>query len=135
MKLARRAGFSWMLIIVAESLHGALRDLFIAPHIGDRHARQLGVLMGSVIIFAIAWLTARWLDARTRGAQLGVGICWVVLTVIFEFALARALGWSWPRILSDYNPAQGGLMMFGLAFMAVAPMLAARVRTPVARMD
>ena len=127
-KLARRAMLAWMLIILAETAHGSLRELFIAPRLGDLRARQLGLLVGSVIVFAIALLTARWLGARTRRARLGVGFAWVILTVIFEFALGRALGYGWERILSDYNPARGGLMLFGLAFMAVAPLLAARLR-------
>ena len=131
MKLARRATLAWMLIILAETLHGALREIFIAPQIGDLRARQLGVFIGSVIIFAIACLMVRWLGARTRGEHLAVGVGWVVLTVLFEFALGRALGASWERIFSDYNPARGGFMALGLAFMAVAPLLAARLRNPI----
>jgi hypothetical protein len=129
--LARRALLTWMFIILAETLHGALRDVFIAPHIGDLRARQLGVLVGSALIFAITWLCVRWIGARSRGALLGIGLGWVVLTVIFEFALGRALGASWDRIFSDYNPARGGFMILGLAFMAVAPLLAARMRGAV----
>ncbi len=131
--LARRAVLCWMLIILAETLHGAVREIFIAPHLGDWRARQLGVFAGCILVFAIAWLTARWLGALTRKAQLGVGLSWVVMTVIFEFALGRAIGASWDRILSDYNPARGGLMLLGLAFMAIAPMLAARLRGPASR--
>jgi hypothetical protein len=133
--LARRATLTWMLIILAETLHGAIRTVFIAPHIGDLRARQWGVLVGSGIIFAIAWLCIRWIGARSRGALLGVGLGWVVLTVIFEVALGRALGASWDRILSDYNPARGGFMMLGVAFMAVAPLLAARTRNTVSRTE
>jgi len=125
-KLARRATLTWMLIILAESLHGVIRNVFIAPHIGDLHARQLGVLVGSGIVFLIGWLTARWMGAGTRSAQLGVGLYWMLLTVIFEFALGRALGATWDRILSDYNPARGGFMLLGLAFMALTPMLTAK---------
>ena len=130
MKIARRATLAWMLIILAETVHGAIREIFVAPHIGELRARQLGVLVGSAIVFAIAWLTARWMGARSRGTQLAVGVAWVVLTVIFEIALGRALGASWDRIFSDYNPARGGFMILGLAFMAFAPLLAARMRVP-----
>jgi hypothetical protein len=37
---------------------------------------------------------------------------------------------SWERILSDYNPARGGFMVLGLAFMFFAPRLAAKLRRP-----
>jgi hypothetical protein len=64
-----------------------------------------------------------------------VGASWIILTVIFELALGRAIGLSWDRIFSDYNPARGGFMLLGLAFMGIAPMLAARLRKPGSRKD
>ena len=118
----------WALIMLAESGHGAIREVFIAPVIGDLAARQLGVFIGCGIIFAIAWLTARWMGARTRRAQWQAGALWVVLTLAFEIVLGRMLGLSWVRILSDYNFARGGLMIFGLAFMLAAPRLAWALR-------
>ena len=60
----RRAALVWMLIMLAETGHGVIRELFIAPVIGGLRARQLGVFVGCVIIFVIAWLTARWMGAR-----------------------------------------------------------------------
>jgi hypothetical protein len=38
-----RAIAVWMLIMLAESVHGIIRQLFIAPAIGDMPARQAGV--------------------------------------------------------------------------------------------
>ena len=123
-----RASLTWMLIILAETVHGMVREIFIAPVLGDQRARQLGVWVGCVLIFIIAWLTARWVGARSRRTQFAVGGLWVVLTLIFELALGRALGASWERILDDYNPARGGFMILGMAFMFLAPMLAAKWR-------
>jgi hypothetical protein len=117
-----------MLIILAETLHGIARQIFLAPVLGDLRARQWGVPVGCLIIFLIALLTTRWIGADTRAAQLRVGIFWAVLTLLFEVILGRALGLDWDRILSDYNPARGGFMMLGLAFMLVAPLLAAKLR-------
>ena len=125
----RRALLVWMLIVLAETAHGMVRELFIAPAIGDLRARQLGVFIGSVLVIAIAWFTARWLDARTRGVQLMIGALWVVLTLIFEILLGRAIGASWERIASDFNPARGGFMLAGLAVLFFAPRIAARLRS------
>jgi hypothetical protein len=123
-----RASIVWMLIALAETLHGMAREIFIAPVLGDLRARQLGVAVGCVLIFAIAWTTAHWMGARSRRTQLQVGALWVAMTLAFEFALGRAVGASWSRILEDYNPARGGFMILGLAFLFLAPMLAARLR-------
>jgi hypothetical protein len=123
-----RASLVWMLIMLAETGHGMVREVFIAPVIGGLRARQLGVLVGCIIIFVIAWLTTRWMAAGTRRQQILVGAFWVLLTVIFEFALGRATGTSWTRMLSDYDPTRGGFMLLGLTFMLVTPWLTRRLR-------
>ena len=124
----QRGLLAWMLIILAETAHGMLRELFIAPAIGDLRARQVGVLVGSVIVLAVAWLTARWLDARSRRLQFMVGAQWVALTLSFEILLGRAIGTSWERIASDFNPVRGGFMLAGLAVLFFAPRIAAKLR-------
>ncbi|CDH43643.1 hypothetical protein [Candidatus Contendibacter odensensis] len=118
----------WILIVIAESIHGTIRQLFIAPMIGDMLSRQVGVFVGSAIILLISWLSARWLGAKTLKNQLQVGALWVVLIVVFEVSLGTALGYTRERILSDYNLAQGGLMGLGLLFMLLAPALGAKLR-------
>ena len=118
----------WMLIVLAETVHGAAREMFIAPVLGDLRARQLGVLVGSLIIFAIACGTIRWMRLTSPRAQFQAGAIWVALTAAFEVLLGLAVGASWDRILSDYNPARGGFMVLGLAFMFFAPRLAAKLR-------
>ena len=35
---------------------------------------------------------------------------------------------SWQRIASDYNLLQGGLMPIGLLFLALSPLIAAKIR-------
>jgi hypothetical protein len=126
--MRRRAFMVWLVIILAETLHGILRQLFLTPAVGDLRARQIGVAIGSAIIFVAALAFSRWLGARTLRAQLAVGFAWVVLTVAFELALGSMLGLTRERMLADYDPAAGGFMGLGLLFMLLAPALAARVR-------
>jgi hypothetical protein len=124
-----RALLAWLIIIVAESIHGTLRTLYLAPAIGDLQARQVGVFSGTLIIFLVALAFSRWLGARTRHQLLAVGALWVVLTVSFEIALGRGVfHYDWSRILGDYDLSQGGLMGFGLLAMLFMPLLAARLR-------
>ena len=53
----------------------------------------------------------------------------MVLTILFEIGLGRlVLGLPWDRIAEDYDPARGGFLGVGLLFMAVSPLLAARLR-------
>jgi hypothetical protein len=119
---------AWVLIVMAESAHGIARRLLLEPVVGELAARQIGVLTGSAIIFAIACLCIRWIGARTVGQQFRTGLAWTALMLAFEIAFGTALGYGWQRILSDYDPARGGFLIAGLAFMACAPALAARAR-------
>lgn len=123
-----RAFATWVFIAVAESIHGILRRIFILPVLGDLRAHQVGMLVGCLIIFAVAWFCIRWIDARTFSEQLKVGAFWMVLMAIFEMSLGLAFGYSQERIFADYNVVEGRLMIFGMMFMLFAPALAAKAR-------
>ncbi len=128
-RVVLRAVLVWLVIIAVETAHGVLRTLLLVPLVGDFPARRVSVFTGSLLIFGVAWAYVRWIGAGTRLRLLGVGLLWVVLTVLFEIGLGRyALGLSWERIAEDYDVTRGGLLGFGLLFMAAAPTLAAWLR-------
>jgi hypothetical protein len=121
-----RATLAWMLIMLLETASGIVRNVFIAVAIGDLRARQWGVLVGSLLVLLVTRLVLRWMKAHTTRAQLIVGGYWVALTLALEILLGRQQGLAWSRIFSDYDPAQGGFMLLGLAMMFIAPWLVAR---------
>jgi hypothetical protein len=124
-----RALTVWLLIIVAETVHGVLRGLFLVPVVGDLRARQIGVAIGSLIILAVAAATIRWLGAKTRSELLAVGAVWLALTLAFEFLFGRYVaGASWDRLLSDYDPTRGGFLGLGMLVLALSPLIAAKLR-------
>jgi hypothetical protein len=118
----------WLLIALAETVHGTLRTLFLKPAVGDLASRQIGVFTGSLMIVVIACATIGWIGARTTRSLVGVGLLWVALMLPFEISVGRALGFSWERIASDYVPWQGGYMILGMTVLALAPLIAARLR-------
>lgn len=124
-----RAFLVWLLIIFAESVHGALRQAFLAPLVGDFPARRIAFFVGMLLIFLIAYLFVRWIRAENAKRLFAVGLLWAVLTVLFEFGLGFfVLGYSRERMLEDYDLTRGGLMGFGILFLVLAPALAARLR-------
>ncbi len=118
----------WLVIIAVETVHGILRTLLLVPMMGDFPARQISVFTGSLLIFGVTLLLINWIAAKTTIQLLIVGVLWVTLTVLFEITLGRlVLDLSWDRITEDYNITRGGLLGFGLLFMAVSPLLATRL--------
>jgi hypothetical protein len=130
--LVFRAFTIWLVIIAVETIHGILRGVLLVPLVGDLPARQIGVLIGSLLIFIVAYFCIRWLASRTKLQLFGVGLLWVVLTVLFEIALGRlVLDLPWDRITEDYDFTRGGFLGLGLLFMAVSPILATALRNRI----
>lgn len=119
----------WLVIILAESLHGTARVMLLEPYAGDVRARQIAFFTGMAIILAIAIAFIRWIRATSVSRLLAVGFLWSVLTLSFEILLGRfVLNYSWERILADYDLREGGLMAIGMIFLVFAPLIAAKVR-------
>lgn len=118
----------WLVIIGAETVHGILRQVFIAPIVGDFPARRMAFYSGMLIIFAIAYLFVRWINAANTRELFAVGLLWLILTATFEIGLGYLLGYPRERIFEDYDVRRGGLMGFGMLFLLFAPWAADRLR-------
>jgi hypothetical protein len=89
---------------------------------GETAARHLGFVVGSMLVVGVAWPMSRWL-AGTQAAQLKVAAPWLALLLVFGISVGRARGFSWQRIGAELDPPQGGLMLFALCLVLVAPLL------------
>jgi hypothetical protein len=116
------------LIVVAESINGILRRLYLEPVVGSVQAARIGLLIALGLIFVICLAASRWLGPRSQLGWMQVGLVLVVLMLAFEIGLGRAMGYSWNRILADYDPSRGGLMLLGMIGLLYAPRFAARLR-------
>ena len=126
LSLTLRSFAVWLLIAGAEVVHGILRMQYLRPLVGDLRARQIAIISGSLIILAIAYLTRRFVRAQGSGQLIAVGLFWALLMVSFDLALGRyVIGYSWSRLLQDFDPTRGGFMLAGVAVMVLAPWLVA----------
>jgi hypothetical protein len=124
-----RAIWVWILIIFAEIIHGTLRQLFLAPLVGDFPARRIAFFTGLIIIFAITWFCIKWIEVPDTKSLLGIGAMWVGLTLLFEFGLGFwVLDYSRERMFEDYDIGRGGLMGIGLLFLLFFPLLADKLQ-------
>ncbi len=115
--------------MMVESVHGTVRAKFLVPRIGAFRSGQLGVPVGSGLVFAVTYVSIRWIGTRDTSSLLQLGLLWVILTLIFEFGLGHyVFHRSWRDLGSDYNLANGGLMPIGLLVLTFAPLGAARLR-------
>ncbi len=119
--LGLKSVVAWLFFILAESLNGTVRVLWLEPAVGEAQALPISFAMGTILVMALATLSTPWLLA-SRSQQLGVGALWSGLTFAFELGLGRLIfGYSWPQILADYQLSQGGLMPIGLLLIMISP--------------
>jgi hypothetical protein len=123
-----RAVIVWLLLMAVETVHGVLRNQFLAPLVGDFCARQIGVFIGSALVLGIAVLLIGWIRPGSERSLLGIGAIWLALTLALEFGLGRALGRPWDAMLADYDLTRGGLLSIGMVLLALSPWIAARIR-------
>jgi len=116
------------LIVVAETINGILRRLYLEPVVGSLQAAHIGLVVALALIFVICLATSRWLGLRSKLGWMQVGLVLVVLMLAFEIGLGRAMGYSWDRILADSDPSRGGLMLLGMIGLLYAPRFAAKLR-------
>ncbi len=118
----------WVCFIPAAILNGGLREHVLAGAVGEKWALPLSGIILSACIFLITWLLLpRAVKALSSKDSLRIGICWVFLTIAFEFVSGLAGGSTITELLSAYNPLTGNLWLLVLAATLLSPVMAGRI--------
>ncbi len=124
-----RAIAVWLLIGGGEVLQGILRIKLLNRRVGDHRARQIGVVIGSGYILAVAWASVGWIGVRAIGDGVGVGLLWLALMLALDLGFGRFVFHApWSRIAADFDLRRGGWLGLGMLVLATAPLLAAWAR-------
>jgi hypothetical protein len=112
-------------------VNGVLRDLVYRDRVGDLAAQQLSTASLLALLTLYCWLLERRWPIPTTAAALSIGGTWLVLTVLFEFALGRYVTHeSWSDLLGNYNLAEGRLWALIPLWMALGPAVTRRLHVP-----
>ena len=119
----------WSMIIAAESINGTIRELFLVPAIGQQRARWISFALALGLITSIALYLSGWLRAQSAADYISVGLLWIVLTLAFEVGtIYLASHRPLDRLRLDYDPREGGLMLFGFVFLGTVPWITSMIR-------
>ena len=119
----------WLLFMVSAIVNGTLRVKVIIPFTGEAIGHIISTVLLGAIILAITWYTIAWITPASRQQAIGIGVCWLVLTLAFEFGMGLFIGHlSWPEMLADYNVLKGRVWIAIPLITFLAPWWAAHVR-------
>lgn len=126
--MVRRSVLIWLCIVPVAMINGAVRDLIVAPVLGDPIARAISCLTLAGATFVVAWISIQWIGPTDRVEAWVVGLIWLGLTLAFEFVVGHyVFGTPWEALRADYNVLQGRLWILVLAAALTAPPVMFRV--------
>ena len=126
--IAIKALSIWLIILVLAIANGVLRESVFTPVFGFTSGLLLSGVLLSVMILVVAFVALPWLGAQRRSQLAGIGLFWLLLTLLFEFTFGWAQGKPLPVILEAYIFKDGNLWPIVLLVTAVSPCVAARLR-------
>jgi len=100
-------------------------DRFVCD--GYTSIKYNGALL-SEFMLAVACLLLPWFGARLPVNFVGVGLLWLVLTLVFGYSFGLWQGKSWNIMLEVYTFKGGNIWPIVLAASAFAPFLVAKLR-------
>jgi hypothetical protein len=113
----------------AETLHGIARTRFVVPRIGKERALKLSIVSGTALAFGICYLLVPGVGLSSAFAHLVLGLVWALFMASFDLAMGMLLiKRSLAKALTDFNPATGNLLVFGLAALVLIPAVVAYIR-------
>ena len=124
----------WLCFIPVAILNGGLREYVLVRMIGDKWALPVSGIILSVCIFLITLaLLPRAIKACTSKDCWLTGICWAVMTVVFELAAVAAGSNTAEERLAAYNPLTGNLWLLVLTTTLLSPVITLNVSRQVRR--
>ena len=97
---------------------------------GALRAQQIAIVTGSLLALSVCVALVPPMGLRGRWPLLGLGLILSVFMAGFDMVIARfAMRRPWRLVLRDFDPRQGNLLVFGLAFLLFAPWLAVGLRS------
>jgi hypothetical protein len=123
-------GFAlWLVLLALAVANGALREFVLAPALGATTALVLSGIVLSLAALATAYAALPWFGRLPTARYVAIGIGWLGLTLLFEFAFGR-LGQdkSWTELFDAYTFAGGNPWLVVILVIGAAPFVAAKLR-------
>lgn len=125
-KAMTRGMILWLVIMVAETVHGVLRGAVLSPYLGESQSARIGWPVGVLLVLIISVTGLRWTGLSGNWTLLRLGAVWAAATVAFELLIGLLRGLDGTALLAAINPLTGSIA-YSAIVMLMAPLLAWRM--------
>ena len=120
---------AWFGIVVLGLANATIRQVVYARYVSELAAHQISTLTFAILVGIYAWASSGFLNLPSPGEAIGVGLMWMILTILFEFALGRyVVGDPWGKLLADYDLLQGRVWGLFVLWVGLAPYVFYRIK-------
>jgi len=118
----------WFILAISAIIVATFRIGVLLPPFGEQTAHQLGTILYLIVQFIIIYLFIKRMKIKETKTLLGIGIFWIIVTVIFEFVFGHyVMGHSWQKLFADYNLFSGRLWVLVLLNNIFAPLISGKI--------
>jgi hypothetical protein len=113
---------AWFGVVVLGLINATVRQVVYGKYVSELAGHQISTLNFAILVGLYAWALGGFLKLSSPGEAIGVGLMWIVLTVVFEFALGRyVVGDPWGKLFHDYDLLDGRVWGLFVLWVGMAP--------------
>lgn len=122
---------AWLVMLAVSVANGAARDFTYGRYLDELAAHQVSTASGILLLGAVIWGFGKLVPPSSGREAVAIGLLWAALTVAFEFLFFHFVGGhSWSELLANYNVLKGRVWVLVVLWVAGAPYLFFRFRSP-----
>ena len=122
---------AWIVMLLVSVANGALRQFTFGKYLDETSAHQVSTVIGIFLLGIVIRVYVRRYPPDSGRQALLIGLLWMALTVAFEFLFFHYVGGrSWSELLANYNLFEGRVWVAVLAWVAIAPYVFFRFKSP-----
>ena len=119
---------AWFPLVIFGLLNATIRQVVYARYVSELTAHQISTLTICVVVDIYAWVLSSIWNLQSPGQAIGVGLMWMMLTILFEFGFGRyVVGDSWASLLRDYDVLEGRVWGLFVLWVGLAPYVFYRI--------
>ena len=114
----------WIILAVVAIANGIIRQATYGKLVAELTAHQISTITAIVASGAVVWTLHRFWPLESSTQAWTVGVCWLLLTITFEFGFGHFVaGLSWGRLLADYDLLAGRVWSLFLVWVLIMPVV------------